>query len=104
MFDSRHRHSTARRRGVGVFITTVGLPHDNHLVPVFGRTPVTSTLAFVHVYVYEVPCEATGTGGPPQGAAGWSFLRHGGNHDVWSDGDRLEYIPRHTETNEFPGA
>jgi mRNA interferase HicA len=31
---------------------------------------------------------------------GWSFLRHGGNHDVWSDGDRLEYVPRHSEINE----
>ena len=32
---------------------------------------------------------------------GWSFLRHGGNHDVWSDEERLEYIPRHAEINEF---
>ena len=31
---------------------------------------------------------------------GWSFLRHGGNHDVWTDGDRLEYVPRHAEVNE----
>jgi mRNA interferase HicA len=31
---------------------------------------------------------------------GWAFLRHGGNHDVWSDGDRLEYVPRHAEINE----
>jgi mRNA interferase HicA len=31
---------------------------------------------------------------------GWAFLRHGGNHDVWSNGDRLEYVPRHAEINE----
>jgi mRNA interferase HicA len=31
---------------------------------------------------------------------GWAFVRHGGNHDVWSDGDRLEYVPRHAEINE----
>jgi mRNA interferase HicA len=31
---------------------------------------------------------------------GWSFLRYGGNHDVWTDGDRLEYVPRHAEVNE----
>ena len=31
---------------------------------------------------------------------GWSLLRHGGNHDVWTDGDRLEYVPRHAEINE----
>lgn len=33
-------------------------------------------------------------------AEDWGFLRHGGNHDVWSDGDRLEYVPRHAEINE----
>jgi mRNA interferase HicA len=31
---------------------------------------------------------------------GWWFLRHGGRHDVWTDGDRQELIPRHTEINE----
>ena len=27
--------------------------------------------------------------------------RDGGNHDVWTDGDRLEYVPRHAELNEI---
>jgi len=31
---------------------------------------------------------------------GWSFLKHGGKHDVWSDGERKEAIPRHAEINE----
>jgi mRNA interferase HicA len=31
---------------------------------------------------------------------GWAFVRHGGNHDVWTDGERLEYVPRHAEINE----
>jgi mRNA interferase HicA len=31
---------------------------------------------------------------------GWYFLRHGGNHDVWTDGSAIEYIPRHNEVNE----
>jgi len=26
---------------------------------------------------------------------GWWLLRHGGNHDIWTDGDRQEPIPRH---------
>lgn len=30
----------------------------------------------------------------------WMFLRHGGNHDVWTDGNRIEPIPRHKEINE----
>ncbi|MFH0728983.1 MAG: type II toxin-antitoxin system HicA family toxin [Pseudomonadota bacterium] len=30
----------------------------------------------------------------------WRFLRRGGNHDIWTDGDRQEPIPRHNETNE----
>ncbi len=31
---------------------------------------------------------------------GWRFLRHGGSHDVWTDGEQLEYVPRHAEINE----
>jgi mRNA interferase HicA len=34
-------------------------------------------------------------------ALGWRFLRHGGRHDVWTDGERLEYVPRHAEINEY---
>jgi len=32
--------------------------------------------------------------------AGWSFLRHGGGHDVWAKGEQQEAIPRHNEINE----
>lgn len=32
--------------------------------------------------------------------AGWWLLRHGGGHDVWTDGERLEYVPRHAEIDE----
>ena len=31
---------------------------------------------------------------------GWQFLRHGGKHDVWTNGEREEAIPRHREINE----
>ena len=31
---------------------------------------------------------------------GWRFLRHGRRHDVWTNGEREEAIPRHTEINE----
>jgi mRNA interferase HicA len=31
---------------------------------------------------------------------GWRFVRSGGRHDVWSDGQRDEAIPRHKEINE----
>ncbi|MFW5829171.1 MAG: type II toxin-antitoxin system HicA family toxin [Planctomycetota bacterium] len=31
---------------------------------------------------------------------GWQFLRAGGRHDVWTDGERQEAIPRHREINE----
>lgn len=33
-------------------------------------------------------------------ALGWRLLRHGGRHDVWTDGDREEALPRHSEINE----
>lgn len=32
---------------------------------------------------------------------GWYFLRHGGNHDVWTNGQETEAIPRHNEINEY---
>jgi len=31
---------------------------------------------------------------------GWQFVRHGRRHDIWTDGERLEAIPRHSEVNE----
>lgn len=34
------------------------------------------------------------------GRVGWRFLRHGGRHDVWTDGNREEAIPRHAEVHE----
>lgn len=32
---------------------------------------------------------------------GWQFARHGGNHDVWSNGKESEPVPRHNEINEY---
>jgi mRNA interferase HicA len=32
---------------------------------------------------------------------GWYFLRHGGNHDIWSNGDAIEQIPRHNELDYY---
>lgn len=34
-------------------------------------------------------------------AEGWSFLRPGGKHDIWTNGIITEPIPRHTEINEL---
>ncbi|MHC4471217.1 MAG: type II toxin-antitoxin system HicA family toxin [Planctomycetota bacterium] len=31
---------------------------------------------------------------------GWWLLRHGRRHDVWTDGEAEEYVPRHREVNE----
>jgi mRNA interferase HicA len=33
-------------------------------------------------------------------AKGWYFLRHGGCHDVYTDGQHEEEIPMHREINE----
>jgi mRNA interferase HicA len=30
---------------------------------------------------------------------GWWLERHGGNHDIWTNGDRQEPVPRHSEIN-----
>lgn len=31
---------------------------------------------------------------------GWYLKRNGGNHDLYTDGNRVEPIPRHSEINE----
>jgi len=31
---------------------------------------------------------------------GWTLLRHGGRHDVWTDGERQEPVPRHADIDE----
>ena len=32
---------------------------------------------------------------------GWKFPRHGGSHDIWTNGKINESVPRHKEINEF---
>lgn len=32
---------------------------------------------------------------------GWRFERHGGNHDVWTNGKESEPLPRHNEINDI---
>ena len=31
---------------------------------------------------------------------GWWFKRHGGDHDVWTNGKAKEAVPRHKEVGE----
>lgn len=31
----------------------------------------------------------------------WWFDRHGGNHDVWTNGKESEAVPRHNEIKEY---
>ena len=31
---------------------------------------------------------------------GWYFLKHGSNHDIYTNGKDIEPIPRHKEVNE----
>ncbi|MGZ3632830.1 MAG: type II toxin-antitoxin system HicA family toxin [Parachlamydiaceae bacterium] len=33
--------------------------------------------------------------------AGWWLARHGGNHDIWTNGNTTTQIPRHPEVNEL---
>jgi len=32
---------------------------------------------------------------------GWWLARHGGNHDIWTNGKISTQIPRHAEVNEL---
>ena len=56
-------------------------------------------LTIVHLYVYDCIMKRKDLEKTLK-RMGWWFLRHGGRHDVWTDGDRQEPIPRHTEINE----
>jgi mRNA interferase HicA len=62
-----------------------------------GGEPVTGILA--HVSVYIVPVKRRDLE-QRLSECGWRFLRSGGRHDVWTDGEREEPIPRHREINE----
>jgi mRNA interferase HicA len=31
---------------------------------------------------------------------GWFFKKHGGEHDHWTNGSEIEYVPRHREISE----
>lgn len=31
----------------------------------------------------------------------WKLARHGGSHDIWTNGMETVQIPRHREVNEF---
>ena len=31
----------------------------------------------------------------------WELARHGSNHDIWTNGNVSEAIPRHSEISEF---
>ena len=33
--------------------------------------------------------------------AGWWLDRHGGNHDIWTNGKITNQVPRHPEVNEL---
>ncbi len=33
--------------------------------------------------------------------AGWWLARHGGNHDIWTNGKITNQVPRHAEVNEL---
>ena len=60
---------------------------------------VESALAVVHVLVYVLTVKRRELEQRLR-ALGWRFLRHGGSHDVWTDGQDQTPIPRHTEINE----
>lgn len=32
---------------------------------------------------------------------GWQFLRHGGSHELWTNGTDTQAVPRHGEINEM---
>ena len=56
-------------------------------------------LVHVHQYVYGAWVKRRALEGRLR-SLGWRLVRHGRKHDVWSDGERQEAVPRHGEINE----
>ena len=65
----------------------------------FLRPVVAACLVDVHRCVYEEQMKRRELEEALR-KLGWRFLRHGAKHDVWTDGERQEPIPRHTDINE----
>jgi len=64
------------------------------------RTVDTHDLAVAHRYVYDARPVKRRELERQLRSLGWTLLRHGSRHDVWSDGERQEPVPRHAEINE----
>ena len=64
-----------------------------------GKHKHTNGFASVHILVYDNRMKKRDVENVLR-RSGWTFLRHGRRHDIWTDGDREEAIPRHVEINE----
>lgn len=53
----------------------------------------------VHILVYNIFMKTRDLKKKLE-ALGWRLLREGGNHEIWTNGEIEEQIPRHRETNE----
>ena len=58
-----------------------------------------SRIDIVHIYVYSTDMKRRELEKLLR-QLGWQFLRHGGKHDIWTNGEQEEAIPRHAEINE----
>ena len=57
-------------------------------------------LDFLHVFVYFTIMKRRDLEKKLKKMSWW-LTRHGGKHDVWTDGEREVAIPRHNEINEY---
>ncbi len=57
-------------------------------------------IELVHIYVYHMSVKRRDLEKELR-KRGWRLVPHGRKHDIWSDGEREEAIPRHNEINEL---
>lgn len=57
-------------------------------------------LATVHIYVYAFVVKRQELERQLR-KLGWELARHGGKHDIWTNGEREVAVPRHQEINEY---
>lgn len=77
-------------------MASLGLPVSPK--PLCGRQDLFLVDA-IHIYVYHLRVKKKELEKRLRDL-GWVFLRAGGNHDVWTNGEDQEYVPRHAEIGE----
>lgn len=80
-------------------MTKLARTGSDHLTCLFFNVS-SSVLTFVYLGVYNTSMKKSDVEKRLR-QYGWWFDRHGGNHDIWTNGEFKVALPRHREINEL---